>query len=93
MKKNSRSRWNQFITSKGVRGVGVGDGDDEKLKLVQVQSRELEKLMKGSDRFEIPVGHQVMVANSKSEAYSSFTKGGRPVMDHMAQQMVKILLQ
>ena len=93
MKKNSRSRWNQFITSKGVKGVGDGDGDDEKLKLVQVQSRELEKLMKGSDRFEIPVGHQVMVANSKSEAYSSFTKGGRPVMDHMAQQMVKILLQ
>ena len=92
LKKSSRQKWNEFLTLKQVE-VQVGEESESDPKVVQVQSRELEKLMTGSDRIEIPVGHQVMVANSKSDAYSNFTKNGRPVMDHLAQQIVKTLFR
>ncbi len=93
MKKSSRQKWNEFLQSK----VSVGEGDGEEKKqgelFVNVQSKELEKFMTGSDRIDVPVGHQVMVANSKSDAYSNFTKNGRPVMDDLSRKMVKWLFR
>ena len=82
LKKSSRQKWDDFIKSQ------VSGGDERKK---QVESRDLERMMSGSDRIDIPVGHQVMVANSKSKSYSKFTEKGRPVMDYLACWMVKEL--
>ena len=83
LKRSSRQKWDDFIKSQQVSG-----GDENKK---QVESRDLERMMSGSDRLDIPVGHQVMVANSKSKSYSKFTEKGRPVMNYLAGWMVKEL--
>ena len=83
MKKNKREQWQKFLEDR--RSSRDGDA-------VSVHSKELLTLMTGSDRIGVPVGHQVMVANSKSESYSKFTENGRPVMDYLADVMVKSLL-
>jgi len=76
----SRQKWNDFMS-----------GVDRRKK--QVESRDLLRSLSGSDRFVIPVGHQIMVANSKNQRYSRFTAKGRPVMDYLANWMVKDLTQ
>jgi len=76
----SRQKWNAFIS---------GGGERKK----QVESRDLLRSLSGSDRFDIPVGHQIMVANSKNQSYSRFTAKGRPVMDYLANWMVTDLTQ
>lgn len=76
----SRQKWNDFIS---------GGGERKK----QVESRDLLRSLSGSDRFDIPVGHQIMVANSKNQSYSRFTAKGRPVMDYLANWMVTDLTQ
>jgi hypothetical protein len=86
IKKSSRQEWNKFLESKL-------DSSSDNKNVAQVQSRELKKMMAGSDRVEVPIGHQVMVANSKSKNMSKLTKNGRPVMDHLAQQIAKALLR
>ena len=45
-----------------------------------------------SQRFDItrfPMGHTVMVANSKSEAYATLNAAGRPIMDRLAKDLIK----
>jgi hypothetical protein len=76
----SRQKWNAFISVGGERKK-------------QVESRDLLRSLSGSDRFDIPVGHQIMVANSKNQSYSRFTAKGRPVMDYLANWMVTDLTQ
>lgn len=81
-KKTSREKLNDFIQSR------VEKMDQE---VVNIEARELYKLMRGSEKKQLPVGHQVMIANSKNEAYKHYTKTGRPVMDHLGQEIVEAL--
>ena len=49
-----------------------------------------------SQRFDItrfPIGHTVMVANSKSETYANLNAGGRPIMDRLAKDMIKSIFR
>ena len=39
-------------------------------------------------RYNFPLGHQVLVANSKSGWYTSMSAGGRPVVDRMAASLI-----
>ena len=41
------------------------------------------------DRLSIPLGHNMMVAFSRSPATTSFYKGGRPVVDVLAKELVR----
>mmetsp|Transcript_26135 Transcript_26135/g.39553 ORF Transcript_26135/g.39553 Transcript_26135/m.39553 type:complete len:626 (+) Transcript_26135:48-1925(+) len=95
VKQSSREKWNNFIQSKVFDSKQSTATLEHSQKnaggVVNVESRELYDLMMGSERLGVPVGHQVMIANSKNEMYSSFTKTGRPVMDHLAKQIVKSL--
>jgi hypothetical protein len=87
--RGSRESWNDFLKSPLQESEDNGKKGPKKM----VQSKDLEKFMSSSDRIDIPVGHQVMVANSKNPNYSSFTSKGRPVMDYFAKWLVRNLLR
>jgi len=72
-------------------GGDANDGDqDERLSSVMVflQSKELVELMNPSERMHFPLGHTVMVANSKSEAYAKINSKGKPIMNKLATDLV-----
>jgi len=56
-------------------------------------SQELAASTNSGDSFHFPLGHTVMVANSKSEQYSKLNSQGRPVMDRLAENMVESVLE
>jgi len=57
-----------------------------------VTSQDLARLMNGSETVGFPIGHQVMMANSKSKIYVDMTADGQPVMDKLAKDLVHSIL-
>lgn len=55
---------------------------------ITLESRELVELMNPSERMHFPLGHTVMVANSKSGFYSKINAKGKPVMNKLAMDLV-----
>ena len=56
-------------------------------------SSELYHRFTSSDRLVLlPLGHTMMVANSKSQWYSRLNAGGRPIMDWVARDLVQQIL-
>lgn len=53
-------------------------------------SQELAQSTQTGDSIHFPLGHTVMVANSKSERYSQLNSQGRPVMDRLAEDLVRL---
>lgn len=53
-------------------------------------SQELAQSTQTGDTIHFPLGHTVMVANSKSERYSQINSQGRPVMDRLAQDLTRM---
>ncbi len=85
-KTTARQKWEEFVKDREA------EINSDASSGIEVDSSTLEKYMTDSDNFNVPVGHQVMVANSKSKSYANFTKKGKPVMDHLADDMVDYLL-
>lgn len=56
-------------------------------------SRELALSARAGDTLNFPLGHTVMIANSKSEGYTKVNGRGRPVMDRLAEDMVHDVLE
>ena len=56
-------------------------------------SQELAQSTHAGDSINFPLGHTVMVANSKNEGYSKLNSQGRPVMDKLAEDMVDSVLR
>ena len=44
------------------------------------------------DSITVPLGHSVMVANSKTEKYAQFNRAGQPVMDKLAKDLIRDIL-
>lgn len=55
-------------------------------------SQDLYRSTAHADTINIPLGHTVMIANSKSEAYKQIHLQGRPVMDKLAHDIVDDVL-
>jgi uncharacterized linocin/CFP29 family protein len=55
-------------------------------------SQDLSRSTAAADSINIPLGHTVMVANSKSETYKQINFQGRPVMDKLAHDVVDDVL-
>ena len=55
-------------------------------------SQDLYRSTAHADTINIPLGHTVMIANSKSEAYKQINLQGRPVMDKLAHDIVDDVL-
>jgi Putative serine esterase (DUF676) len=45
------------------------------------------------DRWALPFGHTVLIANAKSPYYSWLNRGGRPIVDAMARDFVDLILK
>ncbi len=82
----------------GVDGDSEGEGSDEikdkslrKNTSRMLTSQDLSRSTAAGDSINIPLGHTVMVANSKSEAYKQMNFQGRPVMDKLAHDIVMSL--
>jgi len=85
-----------------VKKKPTGDDDDNdnnnsKMKKsdsrseIRIESRELVRLLNLSEMLHVPLGHTVMVANSKSWWYSQLNAKGRPVMDKLAKDLLQQL--
>ena len=46
----------------------------------------------GDGRLRLPLGHQVLVANAKNDFYTQYFQGGQPVMDELAEDVVRWIL-
>jgi len=80
-----RQIWSNFLQKK----LSTSNADND----IRVTSQDLARLMNGSETLGIPMGHQVMVANSKSKRYSAMTANGKPVMDKLANDLVHSILK
>jgi hypothetical protein len=56
-------------------------------------SQDLAQSTQVGDSIHFPMGHTVMIANAKNEKYSEWNRLGRPVMDRLAQDLVKNILE
>eukprot|EP00986_Skeletonema_menzelii_P017695 scaffold21207_cov134-Skeletonema_menzelii.AAC.1 len=54
-------------------------------------SQDLSRSTAAGDSINVPLGHTVMVANSKSETYKQMNFQGRPVMDKLAHDIIMSL--
>jgi len=55
-------------------------------------SKDLARSTTIAETLHFPLGHTVMVANSKSETYSKLNSQGRPVMDKLSEDMIREVL-
>ncbi len=56
-------------------------------------SQDLAQSTHVGDSIHFPMGHTVMIANAKNEKYSQWNRLGRPVMDRLAKDMIKNILE
>ncbi len=56
-------------------------------------SQELAQSINVSDSIDLPLGHALMVANSKNDRYSRINSAGRPVMDKLAMDIIDDILK
>jgi len=100
------SRWNSkenFEDSLSQRKMSISSrslsdyDNDGKIKdettKVMFRSNELAELLSSGDSISLPVGHTVMIANSKSDFYKKINAGGKIVMDSFADDFVHELLK
>ena len=60
--------------------------------MVEVKSHELFSLMNRNERIHIPVGHALLIANSKNEIIKRFNASGQHIVDHIACELLHDLL-
>jgi len=58
----------------------------------ELESRELAKLLSKGDSFSIPIGHNVIIANSKTKLSARVNAGGKTVMNSFAKDFVEEML-
>ena len=71
--------------------LNIGDNHNAGSE-IRVESKDLYRLLTVNDRLQVPAGHAVLVANSKSQSYQEFTAQGRPVMDRLGRDMINLIL-
>ena len=78
----SRRKWEDFLNQ-----FKFHTSKERETEIV-IQSKNLVELMTKSDSVNVPLGHTVMVANSKSKFYSRLNANGRPVMNQLAEELL-----
>ncbi|KAL3808490.1 hypothetical protein ACHAXA_009815 [Cyclostephanos tholiformis] len=73
-------------------GGGGADTTNNRVGCI-LTSQELARSTNVSDSMDLPLGHAVMVANSKNERYSQLNSAGRPVMDKLAKDIIDDILK
>ena len=62
------------------------EGTKTSKESTKVTSKELVKSTNAGETVHFPMGHTVMVANSKSDSYTKLNYQGRPVIDKLADE-------
>jgi len=100
-KRNSRRELCESISSKTLsctQGSNLSDDLSDTSSTTKMsfdtefESGELAKLLSKGDSISIPVGHTVMIANSKSKFSARMNAGGKSVMNSFAQDFVQEML-
>jgi len=95
---DSLSQRKLSVRSSSSSSVSDFDNSDDEIKdyetaKVMFTSHELAELLSSGDSISLPVGHTVMIANSKSDFYKKVNAGGKIVMDAFADDFVHELLR
>mmetsp|Transcript_13515 Transcript_13515/g.24800 ORF Transcript_13515/g.24800 Transcript_13515/m.24800 type:complete len:249 (+) Transcript_13515:838-1584(+) len=84
------------VTNDDSTTTNAGDASKSSLTIETSEciltSQELAQSTHAGDSINFPLGHTVMVANSKNEGYSKLNSQGRPVMDKLAEDMIDSVL-
>jgi len=59
----------------------------------RLRSGELLDIFSSGNGTVLPAGHNMIVANSKNGFHAAMNRGGRPIMDHLAVELVSNLLE
>jgi len=86
-----RKEFEDFIYNQMVQGAASNSYSDSPTAIT-VQSKDLARILASSEKLTFPLGHTVMVANSKSEFYARLNAKGRPVMDKLALDLITDVL-
>lgn len=57
-----------------------------------IESKEILKFMSKNDRLQVPMGHNLIVANSKTKRYQRIHKNGTVIVDKIVHQFVNDIL-
>jgi hypothetical protein len=101
IRERTRMNLRSPVMSDDIEGVddvgdGGGRGSDATTDTCAgciITSQELARSTHVSDSMDLPLGHAVMVANSKNERYSQLNSAGRPVMDKLAKDIIDDILK
>lgn len=100
-KRNSRKALSESISSKTLsctQSSSLSDNLSDTSSTTktsydtELESEELAKLLSKGDSISLPVGHTVMIANSKTKFSARMNAGGKAVMNSLAQDFVQELL-
>lgn len=99
-RRSSKQIFEDSLSQRKLRTSSGLDSDDDKedensngVTKTIFKSNELAQLLSSGDSISIPMGHTIMIANSKSEIYKKINAGGRIVMDSLADDFVHELLK
>jgi len=95
-RRSSKDMFEDSLSQRKLSASSSISVSDEEIKddaKVLFKSNELAELLSSGDSISLPVGHTVMIANSKSEFYKKINAGGKIVMDAFADDFVHELLK
>jgi len=97
--KNSRKKLSDSLSSRTLSmtqssSLSVSDTNSTTSMSydTELESRELAKLLSKGDSFSIPIGHNVIIANSKTKLSARVNAGGKTVMNSFAKDFVEEML-
>ena len=75
------------------RSQSSSSSSPSSFSFMTIESKAVKRFMTTSnDRIQIPLGHNMLIANSKSKGAEKFYSRGRPIINLLAENLVDMLL-
>lgn len=62
--------------------------DYDQKSSIRVTSKDFHKYMTRNERLQVPVGHSIMIANSKDACCEKLNRNGRPIVDYIVMNLI-----
>jgi hypothetical protein len=89
---DSRKELDHFIRKQIQLSEDSSSDSNKSLMFGSIPSRDLARLLSSSERIVMPMGHTVLVANSKNDFNTYINAPGQPIMDKLAKDMIEFIL-
>jgi hypothetical protein len=89
---DSRKELDHFIRNQIQSSEDSSSDSNQSLMFGSIPSRDLARLLSSSERIVMPMGHTVLVANSKNDFNTYINAPGQPIMDKLAKDMIEFIL-